>query len=204
METLRYLGDALIDRDVDELIGALGLAFVAGLVVASLHRLLQRRVANPTMLITSLVMAANLACVMYACGYLLVEEKRQRGELSEVEDLPDPYPHRDNTSFQFLASFLVEKMADDDADGRLSATELRSAANRLIGELPFDEEGEIDPSYLGWRIQRSLGPTPPPPTASGWPVHSRGPRRHSADSPLPSDRRPPGEQPTPGDRDGRS
>lgn len=160
-EFLNFLGDAILDRSADDLIGALVLACFAGVAATSLHRLLQARVPNSGMLLAGLVILVNFACMISAAGYALKADRDAR-ILKQREVTPTP-PGATRSEFSMddeIARRLM-KSADSDGDGALSPEEARTAVDAIFVDLPRREDGGVDVPRLSSKIRRAFFPPRP-------------------------------------------
>src|SRR5690348_5663050 len=74
---LRSTGNMILDRSPEGLIGALLIALVLALMVSGLYALLHRRVSDNTVLLTCLVLAANVVGMTIAGGYIYSTRSRR-------------------------------------------------------------------------------------------------------------------------------
>src|SRR3954447_13250452 len=63
--------DVMLDRSADELIGGILVALLLSLAVAGAFALLRRKISDATTLITCLALAANLAGMALAAGFVV-------------------------------------------------------------------------------------------------------------------------------------
>lgn len=154
-EFLGSTTNVIVDRTPDELIGAVLLAVIVALVVTGLYRVGRRKTKSDdnAVLITSLVLFANLVTMALAAGYVihvrknfgLSEPSRQSGMAFRGEPIaghqgsfvirgappsiaPGPPP-----------VFSIVEAADTDQDGRLSPDE----AAFFVRTLDIESQGSI-------------------------------------------------------------
>lgn len=165
----RYLESTvnmILDRSPEGLIGAILIALVLSLVVAGLYTLLHRRVSDASVLLTCLVLAANVAAMTIAGGYIQFARKgagRSGGgpAFRDGRFLPGAGPRGPGMAGRILIA------ADANNDGVLSAEEATAAATRFVEEVGHGKP--IDEETLRGAIRERLAPPgffPPGPAES--------------------------------------
>jgi hypothetical protein len=161
---LQSIFNVVVDRSAESLIGAVLIALVLALVVAGVYALLHRKVSDPTVLLTCLVMAANVAAMMVAGGYVRTASMRMgrpgvRSIGVEPRFPPGGFgggPGRGPG----MASRILDG-ADSDGDGRLSAAEASEGVDRFMREAGHGEP--LDEEALREAIRERLAGPPGPP-----------------------------------------
>ncbi len=91
MEYLNSVGDAVVDRSLQELIGAIMVALALALAMAGLYALGRRKVSDSAMLVTCLTIISSVASMALTGGYLAALAKRQRQEIKVAS--PGGFPN---------------------------------------------------------------------------------------------------------------
>ncbi len=177
--------DVVLDRTADELIGGILVALLLSLALAGAFALLGRRIRDTTTLITCLALAAILAGMTLAAGFVRSADRQGvRANPGLPRGLPPVVADRGAS----LARLIFEQ-ADDDRDGVLSPEEAARAADRYVKRAEFIEGGALNEGLLRSALRRQMLP-PPETVAPGPPGRparvgskSQGPAAKSAPGP---------------------
>ena len=154
MEYLKSVGDALVDRSVPELIGAIMVALALALVVAGLYTLGRRKVTDSTMLVTCLTIVASIASMALTGGYFSHLERRRRTVIEGTNSRGFPIPPA--VWMEERAARQIMKMADTDGDHSLTTEEAARAAALFVRTEDPNGKGSIDIPALSRSIQNSI------------------------------------------------
>jgi hypothetical protein len=150
MRFLESLADAIVNRSVDELIGALLIAGAAGVVVAGLYALGRRTSSPSPTFVGGLGLAAGALCMALAAGYIeYAENARLLGSASNQAAPPTwppggpvrvpPPPPGSFFGPGWSSSFHVVLAADLNHDGRLTPDE----AAQMVRNADTDGDGAV-------------------------------------------------------------
>ncbi len=146
MEYLNSVGDAVVDRSLQELIGAIMVALALALATAGLYALGRRKVSDSAMLVTCLTIVSSVASMALAAGYLTERERRQRQEIPGARS--SGFRPRAAVSRGDLMAREIMKMADTDGDHSLSTEEAARAADSFIRAADASGKGSLDAPSL--------------------------------------------------------
>ena len=138
---LDALTNVVVDRSADELIGAVLVALGLALAFAGLDFITRRKARENRMPMIVLMIAANLASMALAAGYLVYHKKARGVSAHEANQ----------TAAVRLELMLVESIfraADKNGDGLLSSEEAAAAAADLVKEADHTGSGSIDAPTL--------------------------------------------------------
>jgi hypothetical protein len=153
------LGNAVVDRSPDELVGAVMVALALSLAFAGIYFVGRRKVSGAMLTpMIALMIVANLTSMAVAAGYLL-HVKANGGYLPA-----DKTPGAKGPPGPMLVDFIFQG-ADSNHDGLLSSEEASLAAAELVRN--------ADPSGKGLIDARTLEHALP-----GAGFHGRGPAGH--------------------------
>jgi hypothetical protein len=176
---LDSLGNGIVDRSVDELIGAVIVALGVSLAFAGLDFVARRKARDNRLAMIVVMIGANLASMAIAAGYL-VHVRKTRSALAR---------ERNQVSPPGLDPILVESIfnaADKDRDGLLSSEEASLAAAEFVRRADPMGKGLIDAPILAqalmvaWlhRGRRPPGSSLQRPPPGGRSRSDSGPRRN--------------------------
>lgn len=167
--------NVIVDRSVEGLIAAVLIALVLALVVSGVYALLRQRVSDPSVLLTCLVLAANVVAMTVAGGYL----NQIRSRSGSPGGDPGSGPGFRGRDGRFPGGFsrgsgLTSRIftaADANRDGVLTADEATTAATKFMAEVNHGEP--IEEETFRTAIRERMGPPgfgppgpPPEPVAS--------------------------------------
>jgi hypothetical protein len=136
------LGNAVVDRSPDELVGAVIIALALSLAFAGIYFIGQRKVSGATLMpMTALLLVANLTSMAVGAGYLL-HVKANAGYLTE-----DKTPRAMGPPGPMLVD-LIFRDADTNHDGLLSSEEASQAAAELVRNADPSGKGLVDARAL--------------------------------------------------------
>ncbi len=183
------LGNAVVDRSPDELIGAVIVALGLALAMAGLYQVGRRNFRENMMPMIALMIVANLLSMAVGAGYLA--HVRGGKAVGPPHTIHPPFQHVTET---FLVDAIFRE-ADVNRDGLLSGDEASRAAGSFVRSVDPGGDGMLDPESLNQAIvaaethrrglfgrsHRSFDrPTPtsqphsgPPPDAHPEPTHPR-------------------------------
>jgi hypothetical protein len=172
--------DVILDRTADELIGGVLVALLLSLALAGAFALLRRKISDATTLITCLALAANLAGMTLAAGFVRGEGRQgMRLNPGFRPGVPPPAVVGDRGASLARAIFA---RADADGDGLLSPEEAAGAAERFVKRAEAIEGGALNEGLLRSALRRHML-TPPEMVA---PMPPYDPARVGSESPGPA------------------
>ncbi len=140
---MKSVYDVILDRSPEGLIGAILIALVLSLVVAGVFALLRTRVSDASVLLTCLVLTANVLAMTLAAGYVQFASSRGRGLDSRAASREDRFLPGAVWRGPGLASRILAA-ADSNGDRLLSHDEAVAFTERFYRETgnghPVDEE----------------------------------------------------------------
>jgi len=174
---LASLGNALVDRSPDELIGAVLIAVTLALALAGLFWIGRRKFSDVLMPVTVLMIVGNVVAMTITAGYLLrLKKPAQRPSYRTASgDFPPGHPPLWPDPVWVETLFRV---ADKNQDGLVSADEASVAAADFVRKADLRGRGAVDGVSLGilmhavlsegrdtfhYRSRPPFGPPPPPP-----------------------------------------
>jgi hypothetical protein len=131
------LGNAIVDRSADELIGAVIVAMGLSLAFAGLDFIARRKMQENRMPMIVLMIGANLVSMAFAAGYIVHHRKARGASASE----------RNQLASARLEPILVEsifRVADKNDDGQLSTEEAAVAAAEFVRRADPTGNGSVD------------------------------------------------------------
>jgi hypothetical protein len=153
MRFLEAVSGAVVDRPIDELIGALLVATVVAIVMTGLYALGRRRVSNPPVLVGGLVLASGVLCMTLTAGYIEyrapnlsttgwapVQPPRPGWPPNNGPDRNSTPGPRGSSASRWLHGFHFVAAADEDRDGRVTLEEVTA----LLRRADLDGEGSVD------------------------------------------------------------
>lgn len=177
--------DVILDRTADELLGGILVALLLSLALAGAFALLRRRIHDATTLITCLALAAILAGMTLAAGFVRCTYSQG---VWPNQGLPRGLPAVVADRGASLARMIFEQ-ADDDQDGVLSPEEAARAADRYVKQAEFIEGGALNEGLLRSALRRRMLPpresVAPMPPGSDARAGSKSPRPAATSAPGP-------------------
>jgi len=151
MKYLESTITAILNRSPEELIGALLLAAAVAIVMAGFYALARRKSSPSPTVVGGLALAAGVACMALAAGYIEYAETDRNSGSGTV---PAAYAVRPpfgpgwamppaqfgNSGAGWSSGFHVVVAADEDGDGRLTVDELA----RLVLRADTDGDGLVN------------------------------------------------------------
>jgi hypothetical protein len=179
------LANGIVDRSVDELIGAVIVALGVSVVFAGLDFVARRKARDNRLAMIVVMIGANLASMAIAAGYLVHVRKTRGAPAREKTQVLPPG----------LDPILVESIfnaADKDRDGLLSSEEASLAAAEFVRGADRMGKGLIDAPTLqealmvAWmhRGRRPPGSSFQRPPPGGRSRGESGPRKNDRRLPL--------------------
>ncbi len=170
MESKYSVLDALIDRTQDEWIGALMIALALALAAQIVFRLVRRRVSDPLLLVTGVVLASNVVAMMLVASYVGWVMSATPRDIPVRPRMSFGEPGRPRGGGGLLLAWRLLRQGDTDHDGRLSADEAAALVHAARG----DDAGAADAHDLartlgGWPEERSWAGLDRPIPANGPP-----------------------------------
>lgn len=161
MRFLSSIFDAVLNRSVEELIGALLIAAAVAICMAGVYALGRRKSSPSPTFVGSLALATGALCMIVTAGYIEhVESERALGPVASrvppANRQPDgsgqiALPHPWSVS-GWSSGFHVVVAADEDRDGRLTPEEVA----RLVKKADTDGDGSINSRDIDRLIARRL------------------------------------------------
>jgi hypothetical protein len=156
MEFLNSVGDAVVDRSLEELIGAIMLALALALVMAGIYALGRRKVNDSTMLVTCLTIVSSLTSMALAGGFFTDMIRKQRQEVRGVRSRGFPPPPM--AGMEEVMARQIMMMADTDGDHSLSAEEAARAVDSFVRAADASGKGSLDATTLANSIRSHIPP----------------------------------------------
>jgi hypothetical protein len=135
------LGNAVVDRSPDELIGAVIVAFALSLAMAGVFCVGRRSARENVMPVIVLVLVANLVSMAVGAGYL-AHLRGKRGEQTNGSRQTTVVGH------EVMWTEAIFQAADVNRDGRLSSEEASLAAAAFVRRADETGTGAIDARSL--------------------------------------------------------
>jgi hypothetical protein len=148
-EYLNLLGNAIVDRSPEELIGAVAIALTISLAMAGIYCIGQRKVTENLLPMIVLMIIANLLSMAVGAGHF----QQARKKIGYVENTPIRRPPDGPGG---LNEFMVEwifREADRNHDQRISGEEASVAAAEFLRRVDASGKGSIDPRSLDRALQ---------------------------------------------------
>jgi hypothetical protein len=143
-EYLNLLGNAIVDRSPDELIGAVAIALTISLGMAGLYCIGRRKITENLLPIIALMIVANLLSMAVGAGYFQLARKKMGYVTREAAWRPPGGP---GGSCELLTQRIFQE-ADRNHDRRISKEEASLAAVELLRRADANGTGSIDPVTL--------------------------------------------------------
>ena len=161
-EYLQSMTDVLIDRSIEELVGAMMIALVLALVLAGFYALARRKMNDSPMLMIGLLLFASIMSMALAAGYIA----NDRQAFMPVPGSPPSTARRPPSGFHAgpggapgrSPGLRIVMAADADNDGRLSPEE----AAQFVLTADSSGRGSVDPRDLDNAFMKGR-PEPPRP-----------------------------------------
>jgi hypothetical protein len=151
-EYLNLLGNAIIDRSPEELIGAVAIALTISLAMAGLYCIGRRKITENLLPMIVLMIVANLVSMAVGMGYFRVAHKRMGYVEQEFQRRPPGVP---GGSAEVAARWIF-RTADSDHDGRLSEEEASLAAADFVRRMDPSGQGSINLRSLDTALQAAM------------------------------------------------
>jgi hypothetical protein len=135
------LGNAVVDRSPDELIGAVIFAMTLSLVMAGLYYVGRRQLRENMMPMIVLMLVANLVSVAVGAGYLTLVKKNVPGPLTGAR-------HGRLVGSEAMWVEAIFRAADLNRDGLLTGEEASRAADQFVRSAVGAGNGAIDSETL--------------------------------------------------------
>ena len=143
-EYLNLLGNAIVDRSPDELIGAVAIALTISLGMAGLYCIGRRKITENLLPMIVLMIVANLLSMAVGAGYFQFARKKMGYVTRESAWRPPGGP---GGSCELLTARIFQE-ADRNHDRRISKDEASLAAVELLRRADANGTGSIDPITL--------------------------------------------------------
>jgi hypothetical protein len=176
---LTSLGNTIVDRSPDELIGAVMIALATSLAMAGLYMIGRRKLTDNLMPIIVLMIVGNLVSMALAAGYVVRARRLRRLPPHGAAAAILPWARPSASPEATLVETLFE-VADKNHDGLLSADEASIGAAEFVHKADTGGKGSIDSDSLRTLLHGTLS-------------QGRGPFRHPdmLDGPRPPPHGPP-------------
>ena len=149
IEYLNLMGNAIVDRSPDELIGAVAIALIIALAMAGLYSIGRRKITENLMPMIVLMIIANLISMAIGVGYFQLAHRRMGYTPHRpVRRLPDG---PDGVS-EFIVQWIFRE-ADRNHDERISGEEASLAAANFVRWADAHGTGSVDPTALDWALK---------------------------------------------------
>jgi hypothetical protein len=148
-EYLNLLGNAIVDRSPEELIGAVGVALIISLAMAGLYFIGRRKITDNLLPMIVLMMVANLVSMAVGAGYFRLAHKRMGYVQHEPTSRPPVGP---GGMTEFMMEWIFRE-ADQNHDRRITGEEASIAAANFLRRADASGEGSIDPRTLDKALQ---------------------------------------------------
>jgi hypothetical protein len=151
-EYLNRLGNAIVDRSPEELIGAVAVALTISLAMAGLYCIGRRKITENLLPMIVLMIVANLVSMAVGMGYFRVAHKKMGYVERELQRRPPGGP---GGSAEVAARWIF-RTADSDHDGRLSEEEASLAAADFVRWMDPSGQGSINLRSLDTALQATM------------------------------------------------
>ena len=132
--------DAVMERQIEEVFGALAVGFALSLCLSGVYMLVRRRVSDILTLLLSLMLLSSIVSTTLAIGYLRYD--RRRGDISQWRSPQfGPYP-----GWETAAAQLYVRMSDENHDGIISADEMSRMTARMVKQAKITGPSEVLPT----------------------------------------------------------
>jgi hypothetical protein len=148
-EYLNLLGNAIIDRSPEELIGAVAIALTISLAMAGLYCIGRRKITENLLPMIVLMIVANLVSMAVGAGHF--QHARKKTGYVEHEPIRRP-PVGPGGSNEFMVEWIFRE-ADRNRDWRISEEEASLAAANFLRKADVSGKGSIDPRTLDRVLQ---------------------------------------------------
>jgi hypothetical protein len=152
---LYSMGNAVVDRPPDELIGAVIIALALSLAMAGVYRIRRNKMSYALMPMIVLAIVANLLSMAVAAGYMLHLRRTGRQTTNRMAQALALRSHHRRAPEAALAETLFQA-ADQNHDGRLSGEEASRAAFDVVRQADTDGKGSIDAQSFGSALEAAL------------------------------------------------
>jgi hypothetical protein len=139
------LGNAVLDRSPDEVIGAVIFALALSLVMAGLYYVGRRNLRENLMPMIVLMLVANLVSIAVGAGYLTLVKKKTTGRMTGAR-------YGNVVGSEAMWTEAIFRAADLNRDGLLTAEEASRAAEQFVRTAVGGAKGAIDSESLGHAI----------------------------------------------------
>jgi hypothetical protein len=148
-EYLNLLGNAIVDRSPEELIGAVAIALMISLAMAGLYCIGRRKINENLMPMIVLMIVANLLSMAVGAGYFQHARKKM-GYVTRESAWR--LPGGPGGSCELLAARIFQE-ADRNHDRLISSDEASIAAVDFLRRADANGTGSIDPGTLFMALQ---------------------------------------------------
>jgi hypothetical protein len=172
---LATVGNTIVDRSSDELIGAVVIALGTALAMVGLYLVGRRKVSDNLTPLIALMIVGNLISMALAAGYVV--RARRNGRFPSRGVAPARYPwHPSSPAPDLVLLDTIFRAADKNHDGLISAEEASQSAAEVVRNSDSSGRGSVDSASLRALLQATLaqgqdrirrhgtglGPEPPP------------------------------------------
>lgn len=176
MKWMKSIYDVILDRDAEELLGAIGLAVALAIAVSGVFALLRKRVEDKVLLVIVLLLLVSLSSMGMGAGYVAMLKDR-RAPTPFRGDLPPGLGMGMGMRRTGMMPRTLRR-ADTDGDGRISQAEAADAAAAFLSGLDPEKAGSVDLATLTealWQSSEGMPPERPDPMVDldsrvGWAV----------------------------------
>jgi hypothetical protein len=148
-EYLNLLGNTIVDRSPDELIGAVAIALTLSLAMAGLYCIGRRKITENLLPMIVLMIVANLLSMAVGAGYFQFARKKKGYVMRESASRPSGDP---GGSCELLAARIFQE-ADSNHDRLICRDEASIAAVDFLRRADANGTGSIDPGTLFMALQ---------------------------------------------------
>jgi hypothetical protein len=149
------MGNAIVDRSADELIGAVVIALALSLVMAGVYSVGRRKLSENLMPMIVLMIVANLVSMALGAGYMLHARRAVRHvSQNAAPALPPRAIYAGKRDIVLVQTFF--RAADTNRDGLLTGEEASRAASELVRQVDTSGKGSIDAQSLDNILQAAV------------------------------------------------
>jgi hypothetical protein len=148
-EYLNLLGNAIVDRSPEELIGAVAIALTISLAMAGIYCIGRRKITENLMPMIVLMIVANLVSMAVGAGHF--HHARKKIGYVEHEPIRRP-PNGPGGSNEFMVEWIFRE-ADRNHDRQISGEEASLAAAEFLRRVDASGKGTINPRTLDRALQ---------------------------------------------------
>jgi len=156
---LKALGNVIVDRTADELIGAVMFALGLSLAFAGLDFISRRKARENRLPMIVVMIGANLASMAFAAGYIVYHRKARGVSAAERNQMASFRP-------ESVLAESIFRATDKNNDGLLSSEEAAVAAAEFVRRSAPTGNGSIDAPTLERALQPGGFPRGRRPTSS--------------------------------------